>query len=104
MSENTIDILLSLSGLLVGGIIGLIVFYINRHIGKKKNRFDERYQQINNRAKARSWDSMLIILIIAWVVAIIYEGISFSFFLVTGIYVLHNVTLIITSVYVNKQN
>lgn len=81
----------------------LILFLVQRRIGKKRHRYDERYNQINNRAKARSWDATLVILLAAWPVVIIFEGISFSFFLLTAIFVLHNVTLIISSAYVSSQ-
>lgn len=99
------EVLLGLSGLVGGAVIALLVFFINRRIGKKKNLFDERYWQQTHRAKAKSWDAMLVILIIAWAVVIIVEGApSFGFFLMTAIYVLHCFTLIITSVFfANKE-
>lgn len=99
------DALIGLSGLASGIVIALLVFFINRHIGKKKHLFDERYWQKTYRAKAKSWDAMLVILIIAWAVVIIVEGApSFGFFLMTAIYVLHCLTLTITSAfYRNKE-
>ncbi|ASK60881.1 DUF2178 domain-containing protein [Virgibacillus phasianinus] len=81
----------------------LILFLFQRHIGKKRHRYDERYYQINNRAKARSWDTMLVILLAAWPIVIIFDGISFSFFLLTAIFVFHNLSLIITAAFVSNQ-
>lgn len=84
-----IDTILALSGLLGGAAIAFIAHFFQRRIGKKKNLFDERYKKINNQAKARSWDVTLVVLIIGWGLVIIFEGISYSFFIMTGIYVLH---------------
>ncbi len=93
-----------LIGIIGAGIILLIVYFINRHIGKKKHLFDERYRQQTNRMKARSWDAMIVIYIIAWSIVIIFDGISFSFFLITALYVSHNITAIIANLYFfNKE-
>lgn len=104
MSTSFLENPNGLWGLIVGVVISIIVFFINRYIGRKKRLFDERYYLKTNRAKARSWDAMLIIYIIAWIIVIIFDGISFSFFLLTALYVLHNTTLIITSVYYSGKD
>jgi len=103
VSEDFLNNPYSLLGLIIGAVICLIVYFINRAIGKKKRLFDERYYQQTNRAKARSWDAMLVIYILAWVIVIIFDGISFSFYLITSLYVLQNITLIITNLYVSKN-
>lgn len=103
MSEDFLENPYGLLGLVGAIIICIIVFFINRNIGRKKRLFDERYYLKANRAKARSWDAMLVIYMIAWFVVIIFDGISFSFFLITALYVLHNVTLIITNLYFSKE-
>lgn len=103
LTDEVIDIIYGLSGVLLGAFVAGVVFFIQRHIGKKKHWFDERYWERANRAKARSWDSTLVILFFAWIVVIIYEGIGFSFYLVTGIYMLHNIALIIFNAYFSKQ-
>ncbi|TFB19623.1 DUF2178 domain-containing protein [Filobacillus milosensis] len=100
MTEN---ILIGLTGLGLGVLIALIVYLIQRRVGKKKRWFDERYYKLNNRAKASSWNIMLVILIIAWAVVIIVEGISFSFFLMTAIYLAHCISLAITGAYHSIQ-
>lgn len=103
LTDEVLSIIYGISGVLGGALIAGIVFLIQRHIGKKKHLFDERYWEKANRSKARSWDATLVVLIIAWIVAIIYEGIGFSFFLITGIYVLHNISLIISGVYYSHK-
>lgn len=98
-TENPYGIL----GLVAAVVICIVVFFINRYIGRKKRLFDERYYLKANRAKARSWDAMVVIYLIAWFVVIIFDGISFSFFLITALYILHNITLIITNIYLSKE-
>ncbi|WP_143155650.1 hypothetical protein [Ornithinibacillus halophilus] len=82
----------------------LTIFFLQRKYGRKNHRYDERYYHVNNRNKARSWDAMLVIMLIAWPIVIIFDGISFSFFLLTIIYVLHNVTLLIVTAYYSNKN
>jgi len=103
MSENFIENPYGLLGLVIVIVAYVIIFFINRRIGRKKRLFDERYYLKANRAKARSWDAMLVIYMIAWFVVIIFDGISFSFYLLTTLYVLHNITLIITTTYFSKE-
>ncbi|GGB51488.1 DUF2178 domain-containing protein [Virgibacillus dakarensis] len=91
--------------ILLGNYVFLIgLFFFQRHIGKKNYRYDERYYKIQSQAKARSWDAMLVIMLIAWPVVIMFDGIGFSFFLLTAIYLLHNITLMITSAYANSKH
>lgn len=103
MNESYLENISGIWGLVLAVIIMAIVYLINRHVGKKKRLFDERYYVKANRAKARSWDTMLIIYLIAWFIVIIFDGISFSFFLITALYVSHNGSLIVTTAIVNKD-
>ncbi|GGA73336.1 DUF3796 domain-containing protein [Ornithinibacillus halotolerans] len=76
--------------LLIGNyIFMLMIFFIQRKVGMKNHRYDERYYHVNNRAKGRTWDIMLVIMLIAWPIVIIFDGISFAFFLLTALYMLH---------------
>ncbi|KMY55023.1 hypothetical protein AC623_14675 [Bacillus sp. FJAT-27231] len=104
MSEIAANNLIGLSGLLLGVIITIIIYFINRRIGEKKRLFDERQQYVTTRSKAAAWNVTSIILLVAWAFIIVYDGISFSFFLMTGIWVAHNISLIITSIYFSGQN
>ncbi|PAV29312.1 hypothetical protein CIL05_13025 [Virgibacillus profundi] len=103
MSEGFLENWAGLLGPIAAGIVLIITFLINRRIGKKKNLFDERYQQKTNRFKARSWDVMQVVYFIAWFPVIIFDGISFSFFLLTALFVFHNLTAIITSFYISAK-
>ena len=93
-----------ISGLLGGVSIALIAYVLSKRSGKKKRLFDERQKVVSNSAKALSWNVTFVVILIAWGVTIIIDGISFYFFLLTGIYVLHCLSLMITSVYYSNQN
>lgn len=103
MSEDFLKNPYGILGLVIAGLILIIVFFVNRSIGRKKRLFDERYRLKTNQAKAKSWDAMLVIYLMAWLVVIIFDGISFSFILITALYVLHNVTLLITTLYSSQR-
>ncbi|KKB37620.1 hypothetical protein [Bacillus thermotolerans] len=98
------DHVISVSGLLFGVITIGIVYLINRRIGKKRRRFDERQQYVTARAKGMAWNITSAILLAAWVIVILYDGISFAFFLMTGIWIAHNLSLIFTSVYFSQRS
>jgi uncharacterized membrane protein len=76
--------------ILIGNYLFMLaLFFVQRRIGKKKFRYDERYYQVNNRAKGRTWDIMLVLMLIANPVVIMFDGISFAFFFLTILYILH---------------
>jgi hypothetical protein len=104
LTETLMDSLIALSGLGIG-IIGIVAaFYFQKKIGRKKRLFDERQQQITNQAKALSWNVTMVVILVAWAVVMIVDGISFAFFLLTAIYVFHCLSLILTTFYYNNQN
>ncbi|WP_082232755.1 DUF2178 domain-containing protein [Halobacillus massiliensis] len=104
MTESLFNTLVALSGLGIGVAFIIITYFINKRIGKKNRWFDERQQKIRNQAKASSWNITLVVFLIAWAVVIVYEGISFSFFLIAILYVLHCLSLMVTSVYFARRN
>ncbi|WP_158589601.1 MULTISPECIES: DUF3796 domain-containing protein [Clostridia] len=103
LSEDYLENPAGIWGLIVAMIVSLIVFFINRYIGRKKRLFDERYQKVTNQAKARSWDTMIVIYYLAWFIVIMFDGISFSFFLLTVLFVCHNISFIITNFYFSTK-
>src|SRR5690625_7300221 len=102
MSEDFLNNPYSLLGLISGALVCLIVYIINRAIGKKKRLFDERYYQQTNRAKARSWDAMLVNHLCKYMIVMIFDGISFIFYFFTSLYILQHITLIITNMYLSR--
>lgn len=81
----------------------LALYFVQRRNSKKKHRYDERYYKVTNRMKARSWDAMLIVYMFAWPIVIIFDGISFSFFLLTILYVVHCISVLITGIYYTNE-
>lgn len=94
MREFT-DLLAGLSGFLLGFITLLIVFYFYKKNGKKKRLFDERYHQVQRKARSTAWIISTYSIVVAWMVAIIVEGPGLSFFLITFIYVAHMMAYLI---------
>ena len=93
--EEFNDLLPGLLGFLIGLISILIVFFFYKKIGKKKRLFDERYHQVQRKARSTAWIISTYSIVIAWIVAIIVEGPGFSFFLITFIYVAHMIAYLI---------
>lgn len=85
--------------LVAGWAIVAVILFILRKRGMKKYQYDERYYHINNRIKAKSWDTMLVVFMIAWLVVIVIDGISFSFFLMTAIVIIRSITQVVFGVY-----
>lgn len=81
----------------------LSIFFVQRRIGKKNYRYDERYYRVNNQAKGRTWDIMLVIMLIATPIVIIFDGISFAFFLLQILYVIQCIIFAITAAYYNSK-
>lgn len=77
--------------MLLGTFIWLLIAYlIQRRIRKKAHYYDERNQYETNRAKAKSWDIMFLIMIISILIVLIVEGVSFSYFFLVGLFFTHS--------------
>ncbi|MEN2767731.1 DUF3796 domain-containing protein [Ornithinibacillus xuwenensis] len=91
--------------ILIGNyLLMLTIFFVQRYVGKKNHRYDERYYQVNNRAKSRTWDIMLVVMLIAWPIVIMFDGISFSFFLLTALYMLHCIIFGISAAFYGSRD
>src|SRR5690625_2704815 len=104
LTEQLSNNVVSLSGLLIGVAIASIVFLVVYQSGKKKRLFDERHKYLNNQAKSMSWNVTFIGILVAWVLAIVFDGISLSFFLFTGIYLLHCLSFLFSTIYYTNQS
>ncbi|MGP4076238.1 DUF2178 domain-containing protein [Halobacillus sp. K22] len=81
--------MVGLSGLILGLSIALAAILINRKYMKKNRQLDERQQTISVHARAGAWMVTSGLIIIAWAVEIVVEGVTFSFFLLTFLYIGH---------------
>ncbi|ASF41122.1 MULTISPECIES: hypothetical protein [Halobacillus] len=81
--------MIGLTGLVVGLSIALAVILINRKFMKKNRQLDERQHTISVHARAGGWMVTSALIIIVWAVEIVVEGVTFSFFLLTFLYVGH---------------
>jgi len=97
------DIVLGLSGFLIGFLSFAIVFYFNKKHGKKKRLFDERYHQVHNKARLMAWGISTFCIAGAWITAMIVEGAGFSFFLLTFVYVAHMIAYLISAMIADKK-
>ena len=96
---------------LIAGILGFaiafltigVVFYFFRRNGKKKRIFDERYHQVQNKARSVAWVISTFCIVLAWMAALIVEGPGFSFFLITFVYVAHMIAYLIGGIIGEKQ-
>ncbi|MCY7858511.1 DUF2178 domain-containing protein [Bacillus sonorensis] len=104
MTEHMLNMLVALSGIGIGVAGMIIAYFINKRINQKMRLFNERHQKIRYQAKTLSWNITMVGILIAWVLAILYKGISFSFFLITGLYILHCVSMLISTVYFAGRN
>ncbi|WP_391203754.1 hypothetical protein [Psychrobacillus sp. L4] len=98
------DLFSFLIGLPLAIIIMIIVFSINRRIGKKKRWFDERYTKINEKARSISWRYTTFAILIAWMIIIVMEGPGLSFFIMTGIWLIHMISYSIGAIIANQDN
>lgn len=92
-----------LLGLPLAIVITIIILFTNRRIGKKKRWFDERYTKIHENARSVSWIVTTITLLVVWMIIIILEGPGLSFFLITGIWVIHMASYAIGAAVASKN-
>ncbi|MBC5636613.1 hypothetical protein H8S33_07220 [Ornithinibacillus sp. BX22] len=91
--------------MLLGTFIWLLIAYlIQRRIRKQAHYYDERNQYETNRAKAKSWDIMFIIMIISIPIVLIVEGVSFSYFFLMGVFFLHTLSVGGSALYYHFKN
>lgn len=98
------DLLAFLIGLPLAIVIMGIVFIINRKIGKKKRWFDERYNRIHEKARSYSWVATTVAILIVWMIVIVMEGPRLTFFLLTGLWVVHMVSYSIGAIIASQDN
>ncbi|WP_053075129.1 DUF3796 domain-containing protein [Ornithinibacillus californiensis] len=82
----------------------LITFLHQRLKGKKEHHYDERYHYKSNRAKAKAWDFMLIIILISMPIVLVVEGGLFSYFFLMALFILHMLSMAIAGLYFQMKD
>lgn len=98
------DIWSFMAGLPLGLLIASIVMYMSWRKGKKERRFDERYTRIHEMARSFSWRVTTVTILIVWAIIIAVEGPGLSFFLMSGIWVIHMLSYGIGAAIANSKN
>ena len=76
----------SLAGFITGAGVVLLIAFLYFKKGKKERRFDERYQEVHEKARTVSWSITLITLMLIWVGALIFEGPKLAYLLLSSAY------------------
>lgn len=98
------DLLSFLIGLPLAIVMTSAILLIFWRIGKKKRWFDERYNRIHEKARSYSWVATTVAILIVWMVVTVMEGPGLSFFLLTGLWVVHMVSYSIGAFIANQDN
>jgi hypothetical protein len=102
--DNGIDYIAFFSGLPLGIVITLIIWYFIWKKGKKERKYDERYYRIHDQARSMSWSVTTISIIIVWFVVFMVEGLGLAFYLMTGIWVMHMVSYLLGAAIASRKN
>ena len=76
----------SLSGFITEVSVVLFIAFLYFRKGRKERRFDERYQEVHTKARTVSWTITLLVLIVMWLGALLYEGAKLAFILLVSAY------------------
>lgn len=76
----------SLAGFITGAGVVLFIAFLYFKKGSKERRFDERYQEVHTKARTVSWTITLLVLLVMWLGALLYEGPKLAFVLLASAY------------------
>lgn len=93
----------SLAGFITGAGVVLLIAFLYFKKGKKERRFDERYQEVHEKARTVSWSITLITLMLMWVGALIFEGPKLAYLLLSSAYGVMLISYGIGVVIMNKR-
>lgn len=91
-------------GLPMGIAIAAVILFFSWRKGRKERRFDERYTSVHQQAKSISWGVTTVAILVGWMIVIIMEGPGLSFFLMSGIWVVHMGAYGIGTVIAERKN
>ncbi|MEK4076278.1 hypothetical protein MHI01_20690 [Paenibacillus sp. FSL M7-0656] len=104
MSSELLNRMIGIGGIVAGLLFAILIIFFTRLIAKKHNGLDERYFYCITRAKAFSWNATTISLALAWILVVMLDGISLSFFIITAVFVIHCLSSIAANLYYSARN
>lgn len=104
MNPEVMNQMIGVGGIIAGMLAAIITVIVSRSRLKKRYELDERYTYCITKSKAFSWNATTVTLAVAWIVAMVMEGVSLSFFIITGIFVVHCLSSIGANLYYSARN
>jgi uncharacterized membrane protein len=98
------DIWSFLVGLPLAIVIATVLTFYGWRKGKKQRLYDERYTRIHQHARSISWIVTTISILILWGIIIILEGPGLTFFLISGMWVVHISSYAIGAIIATRKN
>lgn len=92
----------SIAGFFTGAGVVLLLLFLYIRKGKKEKRFDERYEEVHSKARTISWSITLIVLMLLWVAAIVFDLGTLPFIFAISAYSLLLLSYIVSAIWLNK--
>lgn len=91
-------------GLPLGLLIVFVALFIQKRILQKKRAYDERYTTIQVYARSTGWQVTTGAIIIAWIYILLTEPIGSAFFVITFLWIAHQMGYLIGAIRANAKN
>lgn len=104
MNPELLNRLTGIGGIIVGLLLAVVIMFLARGISRRQHGLDERYLYCLTKAKAFSWNATTVSLALAWIIAVMLDGISLSFFMITGLFVIHCLSSLAANFYYSARN
>ncbi|MFD1206746.1 MULTISPECIES: hypothetical protein [Sporosarcina] len=92
----------SIAGFFTGAGVVLLLLFLYIRKGKKEKRFDERYEEVHSKARTISWSITLIVLMLLWVAAIVFDLGTLPFIFAISAYSVLLLSYIVSAIWLNK--
>ncbi|WP_203363759.1 hypothetical protein [Bacillus sp. REN10] len=86
------------------GVVTLAIIFLNHRHLKKKRIIDERYERIHQMGRSYAWVTSAAIIFIVWFISLVVFESKLAFFLITAIWVGHNISYIIGAAIAQSKN
>ncbi|MGM7635236.1 hypothetical protein [Bacillus sp. Hm123] len=86
------------------GLFTLAIIFLNRHYLKKKKMVDERFEKIHHIGRSYAWIASAVIIFIVWFISLAIFESKLAFFLITAIWVGHNISYMVGAAIAQSKN